>query len=398
MTRREPWRIGVVLVLVLGGCNTVSPGTLQEIIVRDDPPEEVAAGTLLYGGGLALVVNRLCESPNLESSDVLCQKASVLRLDEAGSLRWTYTVLGPVRITSVVEVSPGQLVLGGVRKVGPAPPSGFVEAIKEGQKLWTHDLSLDSAVRAVEAGLEGVVWVAGRSGTLGVFETLDPENGDMKGQWILEDPSDPPEYRIVESVVTAMIPAPDRGVYAAGTVLRVGGSRDVWVAKMKTTYLPEQSDMFNKHLGSPGFGDDPGAFVLVGGGLLLAVRDVNPDLDQVKFYLWNPDSIGSGPETILTLDKAKYRWVHGVSDGMGGALLAGSWRPAADGAFEPRILRVTASGTPDPAWRMETEVGIRVRTEEGRGVFIVAGSGANPMIGGWFLEQGKAVGFLTRVD
>lgn len=379
------------------GCDTVSPGSLQEVTLRDDPPEEAAAATILYGGGLAIAVNRNCESNNLESFEVMCQKASVLRLDDSGTLRWTFTVNGPVRVTSLVEVSPGLLVLGGARKVGSASPSGFAEAIQDGRSVWSHDLPLDSAVRAVAAGLDGV-WVAGRSGTLGVFETLDLKTGNLKGQWALDDPGAPPERQVLESVVTALIPAPERGVFAAGTMLRVGGTRDVWVARMTTTNKPAQNDSYNAHLGSPGFQDEPGAFALLQGGLFLAVRDVKLDVDRVTFYRWNPAAIANGPQTTATLDNAKYRFVHAESDGTGGAVLAGAWRPAANGVFEPRVLRVDPAGAPDPAWKMGSEWGIRVRSEEGRAGFVAAGSGAHPMVGGWFSESGKPVGFLRRVE
>lgn len=391
------WAVPVVLVALAVGCDTVSPGSLLEVTVRDDPPQEAAAATTLYGGGLALAINRTCDSANLDSLEVLCQKASVLRLDDSGTLRWTFTVAGPARVTSLVEASPGVLVVGGVRKVGSAHPSGFVEAIQDGRSAWVHDLPPDSAVRAIAAGLDGV-WAAGRSGTLGVFETLDTKTGTRKGQWALDDPGAPPEQKVVESVVTALISAPERGVFAAGTLLRVGAARDTWVARLTTTNKPAQNDSHSAHLGSPGFGDEPGAFAALGGGLFLAVRDLNPDVDRVTFYRWDPAAIANGPQTTLILDNAKYRWVRAEADGSGGAVLAGAWRPAANGAFEPRVLRVDPSGAPDPAWKTGSEWGIRVRGEEGRAIFVAAGSGASPLVGGWFVEQGKAVGFLMRVE
>ncbi len=389
--------VGVVAATLAVGCDAVLPGSLLEVTLRDDPPEEAAAAATVYGGGLAVAINRTCESANLDSPEVLCQKASVLRLDDSGTLRWTFTVNGPVRVASLVEASPGVLVVGGVRKVGSAQPTGFVEAVQDGQRVWDHDLPLDSAVRAVAAGLDGV-WVAGRSGTLGLFETLDAKTGTLTGEWTLDDPGAPPEREVRESVVTALIPAPERGVFAAGTVLRVGGARDTWVARLTTTGQPAQNDSFNDHLGSPGFGDEPGAFALLDGGLFLAVRDVNPDTDRVKFYRWDPAAIASEPQTTLTLDNAKYRWVRAEADGTGGAVIAGAWRPAANGAFEPRVLRVDATGAPDPAWKMGSEWGLRVRGEEGRAIVVAVGSGASPLVGGWFMEQGKPVGFLMRVE
>ncbi len=390
------WWALVALWTVIG-CDTVSPGSLLEVTLRDDPPQEAAAATTVYGGGLALAINRTCDSANLDSLDVLCQQASVLRLDESGTLRWTFSVAGPVRVTSLVEASPGVLVVGGVRKVGSAQPTGFVEAVQDGKSVWVHDLPLDSAVRAVAAGLDGV-WVAGRSGTLGLFEMLDPKTGDRKGEWALDDPGAPPEQKVLESVVTALVPAPERGVFAAGTLLRVGGARDAWVARLATTNVPAQNDSWSAHLGSPGFGDEPGAFAVLGGGLFLAVRDLNPDVDRVTFYRWDPAAIANGPETTLVLENAKYRWVHAEADGRGGAVLAGAWRPAAKGAFEPRAMRVVAMGAPDPAWKMGSEWGIQVRAEEGRAIFVAAGSGASPLVGGWYVEQGKPVGFLKRIE
>lgn len=398
MKKTMAWRvIAVVLPIQSIGCDTVSPGSLLEVTLRDDPPQEAAAATTVYGGGLALAINRTCDSADLDSLEVLCQKASVLRLDDSGALRWTFTVAGPARVTSLVEASPGVLVVGGVRKVGSAQPTGFVEAIQDGKSAWVHDLPPDSAVRAIAAGLDGV-WVAGRSGTVGVFETLDPKTGNRKGQWTLDDPGAPPEQKVLESVATGLIPAPERGVFAAGTLARVGGARDAWVARLTTTNKPAQNDSWSSHLGSPGFNDEPGAFAVLGGGLFLAVRDLNPDVDRVTFYRWDPAAIAQGPQTTLILDNAKYRWARAEADGMGGAVLAGAWRPAADGAFEPRVLRVDSTGAPDPAWKMGSEWGIRVRSEEGRAIFVTAGSGASPLVGGWFMEDRKPVGFLMRVE
>ncbi len=396
MKKSRAW--WMALVVVSAGCDTVTPGSLVEVTVRDDPPEEAVAATAVYGGGLALAINRSCESANLDSFEVLCGKASVLHLDESGALRWTYPVPGPVRVTALVEVSPGVLAFGGARKVGSAEPAGFVEAIQDGRSVWVRDLPPDSAVRALAAGLDGV-WVAGRTGTLGVLEVLDPRTGDRKGQWVLDDPGAPPEQDVVESVVTAMAPAPERGVFAVGTMKRVGGERDVWVARLTTTNQPAQNDSWSGHLGSPGFPDEPGAFAVLGGGLFLAARDPNPDADRVTFYRFDPVAIANGPQTTLVLDNAKYRWIRAEADGRsGGAVLAGAWRPAANGAFEPRALRVDAMGAPDPAWKTGSEWGIQVHSEEGRATFVAAGSGASPLVGGWFMEQGKPVGFLMRLD
>ncbi len=386
--------------ILLSACDTVSPGLLLEVTARDDPPEEAAAGTVVYGGGLALAINRTCDSAeaaDLDRFDVLCQKASVLRLDDSGALRWTYTVNGPVRITSLVEAAPGLLVVAGLRKVGSAQTMGFVEAVRDGGSVWVHEWALDSAVRSVAVGLDGV-WVAGRSGALGFFEVLDPGSGGKRGEWVLDDQGAPPEQRVVESVATALIPAPERGVYAAGTLLRVGGARDVWVARLVATNKPAKEDVFSEHLGSPGFHDEPGAFALLSGGLFLAVRDMNPDLDRVTFYRWDPTQIASGPTATLVMDNAKYRWIRAEGDGSGGAVLAGAWRPTEKGAFMPTVLRVDPDGNPDAAWKVGTEWGLRVRNEEGRAIFVVAGSGGNPLVGGWFVEQGKPVGFLKRID
>jgi len=400
--RMNAGRIGLVglciLTLAVGlGCDTISRGTLREVVMRDEPPEEIAGAVSLYAGGVALALNGRCAETDLSKPGFLCDRAGVLLLSETGTLRWFYSRTGTARVLALVEASPGVLVLGGVEKSGTAEPNGFVEAIENGQRRWYQPLPADSAILALAAGLDGV-WAAGRLETFGTVRLFDTERGDPRGDWTLEDPGADPASRILESAVTALIAAPERGVFAAGTTLRNGGARDTWVARMLAPNTPAQSDVFERHLGSPGFHDEPGAFAQVSAGLVLAVRDTNPDKDQVTFYLFDPAALSAGDQNRFPMDARKYRFLRGSPDEAGGAIVAGAWRTNAQGAFEPRAIRIGPDGAPDPTWKTAGDWGLRVRSEEGIASVVLSGVSKTPMVGGWFKEQGQTVGFVAGVE
>lgn len=385
------------VLAIFAACEAITKGSLDEIVIRDDPPQEVAAAVFVYGGGIAVAVNRRCRSPNLIDPEVLCEKASVLRLDKTGSVRWVYTLReANVRITSLSEVSPGRLALSAITSVG-GDMFGFVEAIEDGAKVWRfEEVGTLSRLQSLVATNEGL-WAAGAAGEFGTVVLIDGDTGTKKWGWLLAKTEDPPEQRVEESMVNLLLQAPEKGVFAVGTVKRVGKARNFWVARFRGAVQTARADEFEGKLGSAGYDDQPGSAVLLSDGLVVVALDPNPDNATLTLWKFGIEDIAAGPEAVLQLAGDKYRLVGGISDGEGGAILAGGWRPGKQGAFEPCVLKLFGDGNPDPTWQSEIGWGKRPKRVEGMAGFAAMGYGS-PYIGGWFVEAEKVVGFLAKVE
>lgn len=384
-------------------CESVTRGILTEMEIREDQNQEVVALIPLYGGGVAVAINRLCPSANLDHKEVLCDRYSIVVMSEEGDLRWAYSGEGKGRVTAMAEAEPGTIALGGYRLDSGSEVHGFVEFVKEGSRRYSRTFSDgESEVTSVVAGLDGL-WVGGRKGGHGFVSRFDLSALATPSEWSLADFTDSKGNRPLESNITYLTQAPERGVYAIGFVKWAQGTRNTWIGRFRTALEPPREDYWTGHLTSKDYDDDPGPIVLLGSSLTFSVRD--PKDDAISIYSANTGNLSAQPDKVADIsspEASRLRLRSAIVDSEGGAVFVGARGDFAKGLFQPWAIRLGSDGRPDTSWATGSSIGIRALPRDNKGfAFSVAVFRNVPMVSGWFVEgQGdaeKAIGFVRAL-